>query len=76
MRKVEDEIIEHENKYFEEKSKKFNGFLAGRTIREAILELEDKIEEENKNNCIPLRINHNIESEKILKNKIKKLLTS
>ena len=73
MRKVEDEIIEHENKYFEEKSKKFNGFLAGRTIREAILELEDKIEEENKNNCIPLRINHNIESEKILKNKIKKL---
>ena len=37
------------------------------------LELEDKIEEENKNNRIPLRINHNIESEKILKNKIKKL---
>ena len=73
MRKVEDEIIEHENKYFEEKSKKFNEFLAGRTIREAILELENKIEEENKNNHIPLRINHNIESEKILKNKIKKL---
>lgn len=73
MRKVEDEIIEHENKYFEEKSKKFNEFLAGRTIREAILELEDKIEEENKNNRIPLRINHNIESEKVLKNKIKKL---
>lgn len=73
MRKVEDEIIEHENKYFEEKSKKFNEFLAGKTIREAILELEDKIEEENKNNRIPLRINHNIESEKILKNKIKKL---
>lgn len=73
MRKVEDEIIEHENKYFEEKSKKFNEFLAGKTIREAILELENKIEEENKNNHIPLRINHNIESEKILKNKIKKL---
>ena len=73
MRKVEDEIIEHQNKYFEEKSKKFNQFLAGRTIREAILELEDKIEEENKNNHIQLRINHKIESEKILKNKIKKL---
>lgn len=73
MRKVEDEIIEHENKYFEEKSKKFNEFLAGKTIKEAILELENKIEEENKNNHIPLRINHNIESEKILKNKIKKL---
>ncbi len=73
MRKVEDEIIEHQNKYFEEKSKKFHQFLAGRTIREAILELEDKIEEENKNNHIPLRINHNIEAEKILKDKIKKL---
>ena len=73
MRKVEDKIIEHENKYFEEKSKKFNEFLAGKTIKEAILELENKIEEENKNNHIPLRINHNIESEKILKNKIKKL---
>ena len=73
MRKVEDEIIEHENKYFEEKSKKFNKFLTRRTIREAILELEDQIENENKNNHIQLRINHNIESEKILKNKIKKL---
>lgn len=73
MRKVEDEIIEHENKYFEEKSKKFNKFLTRRTIREAILELEDQIENENKNNYIQLRINHNIESEKILKNKIKKL---
>ncbi len=73
MRKVEDEIIEHENKYFEEKSKKFNEFLAGKTIKEAILELENKIEEENKNNRIPLRINHNIKSEEILKNKIKKL---
>ena len=73
MRKVEDEIIEHENKYFEEKSKKFNEFLAGKTIKEAILELENKIEEDNKNNHIPLRINHNIKSEEILKNKIKKL---
>ena len=73
MRKVEDEIIEHENKYFAEKSQKFNQFLAGRTIREAILDLEDKIEEENKNNTIELRINHNIEAESILKDKIKEL---
>ena len=34
MRRVEDEIIEHENNYFEEKSKKFKKFLAGRSIRE------------------------------------------
>ena len=75
MRRVEDEIIEHENNYFEEKSKKFKEFLAGRSIREAILELEEKIEEENKNNNIPLRINDKIESEEILKEKIKKLPT-
>ena len=75
MRKVEDEIMKHEDKYFKEKSKKFNEFLAGRSIREAILDLEEKIEDENKNNNIPLRINNNIESEEILKNKIKPLPT-
>ena len=63
MRKVEDEIMKHEDKYFKEKSKKFNEFLAGRSIREAILELEEKIEDEDKNNNIPLRINNKIESE-------------
>ena len=75
MRKVEDEIMKHEDKYFKEKSKKFNEFLAGRSIREAILDLEEKIEDENKNNNIPLRINNNIESEEILKNRIKPLPT-
>ena len=30
MRKVEDEIIEHQEKYFKEKSKKFKKFLTGR----------------------------------------------
>lgn len=75
MRKVEDEIMKHEDKYFKEKRKKFNEFLAGRSIREAILELEEKIEDENKNNNIPLRINNKIESEEILKNKIKQLPT-
>ncbi len=73
MRKVEDEIIKNADIYFEEKSKKFNKFLAGRTIREAILELENEIEEKNKENQIELRINSNIESEKLLKGKIKKL---
>ena len=42
MREVEDEIIEHREKYFKEKSKKFEKFLAGRTIKEAVLELEEK----------------------------------
>lgn len=49
--------------------------MAGRSIRDAILDLEEKIEEESKNNDIPLRINHDIKSEKILKDKIKPLPT-
>ena len=73
MRKVEDEIIEHSEKYFEEKSKKFNEFLAGRTIREALLKLEEEIEIQNKDNKIQLRINDNVDSEELLKRKIKNL---
>ena len=42
MRNVEDEIINYNNKYFEEKQKDFEKFLAGRTIREAILSEEEK----------------------------------
>ena len=73
MRIVEDEIIENAKKYFEEKSKKFEEFLAGRTIREALLELEEKIEEQSKDYKMELRINNNVESEKLLKRKIKNL---
>ena len=43
MRDVENEIINHSKEYFRTKSKKFEEFLAGRTIREAILELENQI---------------------------------
>lgn len=75
MRKVEDEIIEHQEKYFKEKSKKFKEFLNGRTIREAILQLEDEIEEESKSNKMKLRLNNNILSEIALKDKIIKLPT-
>ena len=75
MRKVEDEIIEHQEKYFKEKSKKFKEFLNGRTIREAILQLEDGIEEESKSNKMKLRLNNNILSEIALKDKIVKLPT-
>ncbi len=75
MRRVEDEIIEHQEKYFKEKSKKFKEFLNGRTIREAILQLEDEIEEESKSNKMKLRLNNNILSEIALKDKIVKLPT-
>ena len=73
MRQVEEELISFSETYFEEKSRKFEKFLAGRTIREAILELEGKIEENSKNDKIKLRLNNKIESEKLLGEKINKL---
>ena len=44
MRDVEDEIIKHSKGYFVEKSCEFAKFLNGRTIRDALLELEEKYE--------------------------------
>lgn len=74
MRKVEDEIIENSDKYFKEKSKKFEEFLNGRTIKEAILELEEKNMKETENQN-ELRISNNLETEKELSQKIKNLPT-
>lgn len=73
MRKVEDEIIEDREKYFEQKCKKFEEFLAGRTIREAILEVEAEELEKSKNNTIEMRISNKLDSETELKGKIKQL---
>lgn len=73
MREVEEEIISSSETYFEEKSKKFEEFLNGRTIREAILELEDEIEEKSKNYKIKLRMNNKIESESVVGEKINNL---
>ena len=75
MRKVEDEIIERSNKYFEEKSKAFEKFLNGRSIEEAIMEEELKNEAKNKNKKMNLRIREGILSEDALKEKIKDLPT-
>lgn len=74
MREVEDEVIEHSSKYFEEKSKKFEKFLAGRTIKEAILELEDKKMKETEGQG-ELRISNNLDTETELKQKIVTLPT-
>ena len=71
MRKVEDEIIEDRRKYFKEKSKRFEEFLAGRTLREAILELEEKNLEASKNSSVEMRISNKLDSESKLKGKIK-----
>lgn len=73
MRAVEDEIMSHADKYFKEKSKKFEKFLNGRTIREAITDFEENYESENKH--IALRVNNHLESAVELKDKIKQLPT-
>jgi len=70
MRKVEDEIILNSEKYFQEKSKRFEEFLAGRTLREAILELENEYLESGKKYQIEMRVNNKINSEDVLKDKI------
>ena len=71
IRMIEDEIIKDRNKYFIEKSKKFEKFLNGRKLRDAILEYEYKIIDEEKNNGIKLRLTEKISSEKELNNKVK-----
>lgn len=73
MRKVEDEIIEHATEYFEEKSKRFQEFLGNRTMREALSELEAQNHKESQNHNIKMRLNDNVESEIVLKEKIKEL---
>lgn len=74
MREVEDEIIEHSDKYFKEKSKKFEKFLNGRTIKEAVLELEGKNIKETENQE-ELRTSSNLDAETELKQKITTLPT-
>ena len=74
MRIVEDEIISKNDIYFKEKSKKFEQFLNGRSIREAILEAETQYTKETENQE-ELRIINNLETEKELKQKIKQLPT-
>ncbi len=73
MRKVEKEKIAKSNQYFERKEKLFNEFLNGRTITEALTELEEKNIKLGKENNKSMRLTNNIEAEIGLKNKIKKL---
>ena len=75
MRKVEEQIIEGSNKYFEEKTKKFKEFLKGRTIKEAIQAEEEKNKKESQNKKIPLRIRTGIDAQESLRAKIKDLPT-
>lgn len=73
MRKVEDEVIEQSERYFKRKSKNFEKFLNGRTIKEALTQLEIENHEKSKYNNMQMRINNNLESEDIFKDKVKQL---
>ena len=73
MREVEEEIIENSKKYFNEKEFLFEKFLNGRSLRDAILELENNNIEERRKVKADLRLNNNLEAEEVLKDKIKRL---
>lgn len=73
MRKVEDKIINDSDRYFEIKSKKFEEWLDGRDIKDAILEEELKQIKLNENRKFKVLGSTNIDSEEILKEKIVKL---
>ena len=73
MRNVEDKIIANRKKYFKQKSKKFEKFLNGKSLRDALLEEEYKIIDNDLKKNIKLRITKKISSEIELKEKIKDL---
>ncbi|MBO5348339.1 MAG: adenosine deaminase [Clostridia bacterium] len=73
MKKVEDNLMAENEEYFKIKSKKFEEWLNGRNIKEAILE-EEQIEiEKNKNREFKIGQNTNLDSAEVLKEKIVKL---
>lgn len=73
MREVEEEVINNSKRYFKEKSKKFEKFLAGRTLRKAILDEEEKNIAKSANSTMRMRITNKISSKEVLENKIKQL---
>ena len=70
MKKVEDEIISDREEYFKNKSKAFEKFLAGRSIREAVLELENENLAKSEEHPVQMRISQQVDSEENLKDKI------
>ena len=75
MRKVEDEVVETSNKYFEKKSKEFEKFLNGRNITRALTELEKENHIKGEQNKTEMRINTNLETKEVLIQKVKQLPT-
>ncbi len=75
MRAVEDRIINNSNKVFERKSKAFKKLIGKNTMREVLLNLENKIMSESSKNPIKLRLNNDLDTAVALKEKIKDLPT-
>lgn len=73
MRKVENEIIEKREKYFQEKDIKFEKLLNGRNLQKFMLELEEKYENENKDKKIEWRITDKVPAIECLGDMVKTL---
>ena len=73
MKNVEDVIISDSDKYFKEKSDRFEKWLNGRNIKTAILEEELKVIEENKQRKFTVGNSENLESKEVLQEKVMKL---
>ena len=73
MREVEEEILEERESYFEEKSKKFQEFLNGRDIANALQEEEEKNLENIDFDAIDTSEINNLNSYKVFKQKIVEL---
>lgn len=73
MREVEESILAHSHQYFQEKSKRFEKWLAGRSIREAMLEEEAENEKKSSESKVELRLTNKVPAEQVLKRKITKL---
>ena len=69
MKKVEDDLISKNDEYFKIKSKKFEEWLNGRDIKDAILQEELAEIEKNKNRAFSIGRNTDIDSAEILKEK-------
>ena len=75
MRKVEDEIIKQREIYFEEKSKKFEEFLAGRTVEQALYEEEEKNLSQIDLDAVETKGSNTLKSKEVFKGKIVELPT-
>lgn len=70
MKNVEEQLINENDKYFEIKKERFNKWLNGRNIKDAFLEEEEKIIEQNKDRIFEIVGDTDIEANEILKEKI------